>query len=115
MAGIIPAGNEHTVFSGLSLGPGNYYLTFQSTNGGALGWIGFGGPPISTSLGTGVAYLGGNGLNLSGFAPAGTSSTTDRTLAFLVTGDLQDSRVPEPSTLALTLAAAALLHLKRRG
>jgi hypothetical protein len=126
LPGLIPAGNEYvaslsfvpvngdnTVFSGLTLAPGNYFITFEPT-GGAVGWIGFGGAPVTQTTGSGVTYLGSNGLNAAAFAPAGTLSTNIRTNNFTVTGDLQVAGIPEPSTFALTLGAAALLYFKSR-
>jgi len=125
VAGLIPAGNEYvastllaapvsgmnTAFSGLTLGPGNYFLTFQNLSG-IVGWRGFGGP-ATVITGTGATYLSGAVLNADSFAPAGTVNSS-RTNNFTVTGDLQSPEVPEPSTFALTLGAAALLYFKRR-
>ena len=125
-AGLIPLGNEYaptavlstpiegfnTVFSGLTLGPGSYFLVFENTGGG-VGWVGFGQPAASVTLASGVNYGGSQALNPAAFAPAGTSGALFRANNYRVTGDLV-SEVPEPSTLAPSLIAAALFLKRRR-
>jgi hypothetical protein len=113
------------LFSGLTLGPGTYYLTIGLTND-ELGWSGFFFSPASTvTTASGVTanpigecFGGTEGeCTPASYPPASATFTTKASSVFLykVTGTAA-SGVPEPATAGLMLAAlgvGALLLRKR--
>jgi hypothetical protein len=113
-----------TLFSGLTLGPGTYYLTINLTDD-ALGWEGFNFSPASTvTTASGVTAnpigecFGGTlgSCTPASYPPASATFTTKASgiLLYQVTGTA--SGVPEPATAGLMLAGlgiGALLLRKR--
>ena len=113
-----------TIFSGLSLGPGTYYLVIDPTSVNminSLDWDSAGTP--TQTFGTGasdVTAFTATTTNAA-FPPSNTFGSNKLTPIFSVTGDLGviTSPTPEPSTtifLACGLAALAVAHkfVKRR-
>jgi len=112
---IIPSSLDEvdTLFSGLDLGPGTYYLVL--TGDGSAAWTTFG--PVATTdpglicCGNGAAsiYVGDlNNIN----PPASTFVALGATPLFTVTGD--PASVPEPGSFGMILIAGGLWFLKRR-
>ena len=108
-----------SLFSGLTLGPGKYYLVISPAGGvtdTALRWAGKN--PNTETLGAGVtSNQDGMVYNVGDFnaayPPASTFGLKGRTLLFSVTGDAQ---IPEPATGAIVLAGlCGLALLRRRG
>ena len=107
-------------FSGLTLGPGNYWVSLR---GNSVDWtfLGWGTPP-TVVLASGVSLLGEGNANPSLFyAPADSipiQGGGSNGITFQVTGDLaQGAAVPEPSTMALCLGGLLVLvgaRLRRR-
>jgi hypothetical protein len=108
-----------TLFTGLSLGAGSYYLVLAAP-GKFAGWWGTNSPTITTDTGvtdTGYYYtnLQGNGSPDDAFPPASTFSpdTTDF-LLYSATGTAS-SATPEPSSFILAgLAGIFLFSVKSR-
>lgn len=111
--------NFHTIFSGLTLGPGTYHVTFTSPNVGAQAgalWS-FAGPsnlhtfaPGTSTADPGVCIALGN-CTIQPFAPASTYTTSPNSLlAFRLTGDA----VPEPATTGLVAVALLAFGIARR-
>jgi hypothetical protein len=103
-----------TFFSGLTLTPGNYYVSFTPSNGltGPLG-----GGSSTDTLGSGVTSLGL--FTLTGNAPDGTPGSQQGAFRFEVSGDLEAAGVPEPSTfgmigLGLAFVAGACGRTRRQ-
>lgn len=91
----------------------NYFLVMSCGNCAA--------PPNNNWSGSGVPTLAGmtgadllSGVRSSTNGGATWNNFTGRSAIFTVNGDVESSGVPEPSTFALTLGAAALLYFKRR-
>jgi hypothetical protein len=114
-----------TLFSGLTLGPGTYYLTINLTDD-AFGWEGFATSPSSTvTTASGVTanpigecFGGTSGSCTPASYPPASATFTTKSPAFLlyqVTGTAA-SGVPEPATAGLMLAALGIgvLLLRRR-
>jgi hypothetical protein len=102
----------NTLFTGLTLGPGNYYLVLSSPGG--LGWEG-NDPGITPVTGPGVTFLSAESTSPNSpavYPPAGDfSSTLGNIPEFTVTAV---SSVPEPSGIAFLCAAMLGLGVKRR-
>lgn len=109
-----------TIFTGLTLGPGSYYLVIapDAVSGtDALYWDGI--VPPSATLDTGVTL--GPAQILSGtqaaYAPASTFTTSTITPIFIVTGTTAPvSSAPEPASallVALGAVAGAAMRLRR--
>ncbi len=117
---IVPFGPGHsgllTVFSGLTLGPGDYYVTITGDTG--LAYIGETGTP-SPTLAPNVTILG-YGLDccsVLGYLPAQPAEWTNSAWTFEVTGDLvteTNGEVPEPSSMALVAGGLAAIALRLR-
>lgn len=127
ISGLTATFTPRVLFSGLTLGPGNYYLVWVSTSTESLSMSMQGsGGPLNLTLGTGVADLGNSsGLVPAPFPPAtGALSPTEpaNNYFFTVTGTLAS---PPPAgvpalgpgsmiVLASLLALLALVVLRRR-
>jgi hypothetical protein len=114
-------GQEFTLFSGLTLGPGTYYLTLSSTDVGAqVGAIWLEGPATPLFVDTGITLAAPGFLdNTAGvtYPPASvfTPDTSAPAFAFLAPLDFtMVSSAPEPSTVTMFAAAAGLLFFWRR-
>lgn len=110
----IPTGSTPPIFTGLTLGPGNYYLVVELPASGATGWTilcAFAGT-CSNTLGSGVSFLGTTTPASSPAAYAPASSFTFRGDAreheLTVTGTAAAS-APEPSTVFLSLPGFGVL------
>jgi hypothetical protein len=117
-------GDENdTLFSGLNLGPGTYYLVLSGLGeDGAVGWWGTTSPTVAVGTSVSLDSDGisqGTGLN-SGNPPAsGFSILTGSELLFQVTGNAAIA-TPEPGSMSLIgvgclLAGMGLwVHRRRR-
>jgi hypothetical protein len=107
---VVPPGNSTQIlFSGLTLGPGNYFFSLNPADGqtGAI----VGGTGVVTTAPT-VNSLGVYTLPT---APSGLASPTTLGLHFTVTGDEEIPGVPEPSTFALlSLGVAGMVTVYRK-
>jgi hypothetical protein len=102
-------------FTGLTLGPGNYWVVIAATtdssasvqysSGAAIEVVGSGVTDLGETAGTPVAFA-------PAFTPFGPPITPNFTLS--VTGTAAVAGVPEPSTAAMTIGAIAVLGLLRR-
>lgn len=107
-----------TVFSGLNLSAGNYYLTLSGTfNTQNAWWVGSPTADLNTTAAGGAAvtepyyYIA---LPESYLPASGVNTSTFYGRWFTVTGDPVQTGVPEPASIALTLAGGlVLLHLRR--
>lgn len=105
-----------TVFSGLTLGPGNYYVTITGDTG--MAHIGETGTP-SPTLAPNVTILG-YGIDccsVLGYLPAQPADWINSAWNFEVTGDLvteTNGEIPEPSSMALVAGGLAAVVLRRR-
>jgi len=107
-----------TVFSGLNLLAGDYYLTLSGAfNTANAFWVLSPDAAAITATAAGSAVI--DASYVVGFSepylPAnGPSDLADYKAWFTVTGDPVDNPVPEPTTTALTLIGGlVLLHLRR--
>jgi len=103
------------LFSGLTLGPGTYFLSIEPNSG--LFWVGAGSP--TQTLASGVTQ--GNDQRASGpvgTPPISTSFSTDNTLAplFQVTGNPASTTTgtPEPSMIGFLSVGLGLVAFARR-
>jgi hypothetical protein len=109
-----------TLFTGLTLPPGNYYLMLVPTNTNPMSSSpqGASGVNITTTTGTSVTALGaGVPSTVAVFPPDSTVTLSTGNIFFTVTGTLAPSLTPAPSSLILmltVLAMAAGLWLVRR-
>ena len=107
-----------TLFTGLSLGAGSYYLVLAAPTTGIAGWFGTSSPTVTTDTGvTGhpdVFVSTSNGSPNSAFPPASSFLPAGTNLLFTVTGDV-GSTVPEPSSfMMMGLAGIFLFSVKSR-
>ena len=106
-----------TLFTGLTLGPGTYFLVVASPNNVSAT---FGTPPlVTTDAGVTLNAPAASPLNsLALYAPATnftTFTTTGNHMLFSVVGNAGSSSVPEPSTFGILGAGlSGLLFAARR-
>jgi PEP-CTERM motif len=89
-----------TVFTGLDLGPGTYYLiTASNLGGGGLGWNDYNGATAIPGI-SGTNNFDEFGQGEAGYPPASSFFTVGTNeFDFAVTGDI--AATPEPSSLIL--------------
>jgi hypothetical protein len=115
------------LFSGLTLGPGTYFLTLTSDDNDGLQpgaiWPTVCDSRCTSTMDAGVALLNQSFVNQSfgtedpAFPPGSLFMTSSSPVNLLVTGDLDldpPSNEPEPSTFAAMLAGVAGLLLLRK-
>jgi hypothetical protein len=107
-----------TLFTGLSLGPGTYYLVLTSTDvtSGNLGlWTGSNNATVVT--GSGISnltyYRASNTTDYTGPFASGAQNGPNAGLDYLITGDVATG-VPEPSSLGIVFCAGVALAMTRR-
>lgn len=115
-----PFDNMVELFSGLTLGPGSYWLMFAGTGygdhvGGGLNSF----EPITYALAPGVTMRGTYWAHPDDLAPYRPASSLTRSIGFnpyfsVTSADGPGHTVPLPSTLWLTAAALPLLAWRRR-
>ena len=106
-----------TIFSGLSLGPGTYYLVIDPSSvnlADSLVWAAAGTP--TQTLGTDVSDVMAFSATTTNaaFPPANTFATGQLTPIFSVTGDLGVTTTPEPSTTVFLAFGFAALFVARK-
>lgn len=117
VSGLTNTFTVRTLFSGLNLGPGQYYLTFRSTNSNPLSMSMEGSSTPTVTVGAGISDAGADGEITSDPFPPATVVTlfAPGNLFVTVTGTLvQLVAVPtiSPAMLALLGLALALIALK---
>jgi hypothetical protein len=121
---VAPApGTPTTLFSGLSLGAGTYYLVIQSLNTSSGGFMWESKAGLSPTFGAGVSggqfYLASSdaayGLLNAGFAPGSVFAEPfiGGSVMYTVTGEAS-SATPEPLSLGLCGAGLLAIGLARR-
>ena len=125
-SGETPDSNPQTfmLFSGLTLGPGDYFLTLSSTDngGGEQGalWPLECGSGCPLALDSGVTLLSQYFVNQSfgaqdlAYAPGSTFMTSSPALNLTITNDPPDPAVPEPATLPAAIVGMAGLLIAGR-
>lgn len=101
-----------TLFSGLTLGPGTYYLTLHTSE--TADWLyGYAGVMVAP----GVSHLGDSKATCcAGYIPSSNPTfPLSQMLSYAVTGTPAPAEVPEPGTAGLLGAGVVLLGLLRRG
>jgi hypothetical protein len=103
-----------TIFSGLSLGPGTYFLVVVPDAGSGLAW-GLTGSPLQV-LGSGITQNSDQtAATPNPFPPASAFSNDSNSRIFSVTGTAGAAPgVPEPSTVVMLLAGLSGLAVKAR-
>lgn len=111
VSGLTNTFSVRTLFTGLTLPPGTYYLTFRSTNSNPLSMSMEGSSTPALTLGTGVSDLGGDGqITPDPFPPATAVSLSQPGNLFVtVTGTFVASApIPALSSWMLVLLGCAL-------
>lgn len=117
VSGLTNTFTVRTLFTGLTLPPGTYYLTFRSTNSNPLSMSMEGSSTPTLTLGPAVSDLGGDGQITPDPFPPATAVTLSPpgNLFVTVTGDLiTNFAIPaiSPAVLALLGFALVLAGLK---
>ncbi len=117
VSGLTSTFTVRTLFTGLTLGPGSYYLTFRSTNSDPLSMSMEGSSTPTVTVGPGVSDAGGDGqITPDPFPPATPVALTPPGNLFVtVTGTLVSNfSAPaiSPAVLALLGLALVLVGLK---
>jgi len=115
------AASTVTVFSGLNLGPGTYYLTINPTPGNECSSLWDNTTAPSTSLGTGVTNNGA-GVSFGGIAAYPPASTFKGSWFFLYSASGSSASTPVPAlspgamfaTMFLLLSSGLFLMRKYR-
>lgn len=123
ISGLLGSFNTISLFSGLTLGPGDYFIVLAPTNAGdgAESFSPEGSSSSVAVLGIGVTQLNGGVPNLvAAFVPATDFLVTGpeaspANIFITVTGDTDAEAVPEPATIWSSVAGiAAVVCWKRR-
>ena len=120
ISGLTATFTPHLVFSGLTLGPGNYYIVFVSTQTGSLSNSMEGSSTPVKTTGTGITEIGWlSGLTPAAYPPATTAlgGTPEYANAFMtITGDPAATGIPMLSTVGLLalIVAIGVLAVYRR-
>ena len=112
VSGLTNTFTVRTLFTGLSLPAGNYYLTFRSTNSNPLSMSMEGSSTPAQTFGPGVSGLGADGQITPDPFPPATAVTLSQpgNLFVTVTGDLVvNYAIPAMSTSILILLGFALV------
>lgn len=112
VSGLTNTFTVRTLFTGLTLGPGTYYLTFRSTNSNPLSMSMEGSSTPTLTVGPGVADAGADGQITPDPFPPATAVTLSPpgNLFVTVTGNLVSNfAVPAISTSVLALLGLALV------
>jgi hypothetical protein len=104
-----------TLFSGLTLGPGNYYLVFAQTTSLSMD-LGESASGLTETTGAGVTVLGQGGGTPTGLPPTGFPPDVNVSFnapessgnQFSITGD-PSGATPEPTTAMMAMAGGAVL------
>lgn len=120
VSGLTNTFTVRTLFTGLTLGPGQYYLTFSSTNSNPLSMSMEGSSTPTLTVGPGVSDAGADGQITPDPFPPATAVTLSPpgNLFVTVTGTLvQLFNIPtlSPAILALLGLALVLVGLKFTG
>lgn len=103
-----------SLFSGLSLGPGNYFLVLQP-DGGSTGQGGWAAAVPTIVTDGGVTRVGDRfSSTAAGYAPASTLNLINQSQQLLYSVETANSAVPEPSTAALVAAGLGIAMARRR-
>ena len=91
-----------TLFSGLTLGPGTYYLLVDETNPGDLAWLSANSPSFTLDSGvTDVSSFGISG-SVASFSPASSFKLINTDYIFSVTATgVPTTATPEPRILGI--------------
>ena len=111
ISGLTNTFTTQALFSGLTLGPGNYYLVFASTNSNPLSMSAEGASTPVVTTGTAIFDLGADAaITAAPFPPAtsGLSLSPPSNIFVTVTGDLVSVVVPTMDTWALLLLICML-------
>jgi PEP-CTERM motif len=104
-----------TIFSGLSLTAGTYYLILDPDAGNVVAWNLAGVPLVVEDTGV-TGGMSEAAVSINAFAPASTFQGNGNNFIYEVTGTVGTaSTVPEPSTWAMLLMGAAALTLSSGG
>jgi hypothetical protein len=105
---------DDTLFTGLTLEPGAYFLVL--TGYGPGGWqVAHADEPPIVAAGVSASNIGGGALGLALYPPA-NSFVVSGFLEYSVTGMTAPTTVPEPSTpLLIACAMLVLFEVRRRG
>jgi hypothetical protein len=102
-----------TLFSGLSLGPGNYFLTLgpDAASIGTVGWFPALNPTVvlDTGVTEGASFLASA---VASYPPASTFGVEPFVMNFAVTGT-EATVIPEPATATLVGCGALVLIISR--
>jgi hypothetical protein len=104
-------GADVTLFSGLNLSPGTYFLTLapDDTSSGVVGWFPAMDPTVleDTGVTEGTAF---SDSSVASYPPAGSFVANDFAMDFTVTGTAV-APVPEPATVTPLVGLGALFLL----